>query len=63
MLFQKGPSLNIHVTSANFLKAHSIQEKVQDLDKRYNVFQKQFDRGVTIDAGAKTDLLLKIQSK
>lgn len=47
---------------ANFLKAHSAHEKVDNLNKRYAVFQQQFDRGIAIDAGVKTELLLKIHS-
>ncbi|KAF9449463.1 WD40 repeat-like protein [Macrolepiota fuliginosa MF-IS2] len=47
---------------ANFLKTSSIQERADSLSKRYNTFQRQFDRGIAIDAGAKTELLLKIHN-
>ncbi|KXN87181.1 Vegetative incompatibility protein HET-E-1 [Leucoagaricus sp. SymC.cos] len=45
---------------ANFLKAHSVSEKVGDLNKRYGVFQQQFDRGIAIDAALKTDMLVDL---
>ncbi|KAF5347992.1 hypothetical protein D9756_010129 [Leucocoprinus leucothites] len=47
---------------ANLLKAHSIQEKVEDLNRRYNIFQQQFDRGVAVETAVKMDLLVELNN-